>query len=379
MKLLKCFTSILLASILIVSNTHLLHARIKLTTLPNRELTTIRLDNVDSTLIEEERVLTLQQGLNTVDFSWKGVNIDEDSIRIEILDHPNEVNLLNVSYPPNESALVWQIASTKPFKERVRISYLLYDIDRLTHYKLIVNKEESLGNFKHYLVLRNFSGENFANANVLLNENTSFKQNIQHEETKQVVFNNLDDIKIQKVWTWDSRKQPWDPDKVNTNVGIPVIYKITNTKPSGLGNGLLSSGKIRVYQKDGHGGSIFSGEDKTSSIAVGEDMEIAIGQSRDIVVTQKNISNRKINIRKNKQNRTVLFDKEQKIEAKIENFKDSPTNLELIQHMPKEWEMSNCNIDYEKKDAHTLKFHIALGPKEKKELKMHYVIKNLRR
>ena len=75
-------------------------ARIKLVALPERAATVIRLDNPAATLIEEERVLTLQKGLNKVDFSWKSVSIDADSIRLTVLDHPDKVNLLNVSYPP---------------------------------------------------------------------------------------------------------------------------------------------------------------------------------------------------------------------------------------------------------------------------------------
>src|SRR5512138_271768 len=77
-------------------------ARIKLVALPERAATVIRLDNPNATLIEEERVLTLQKGLNKVDFSWKGVQIDEDSIRLQMLGHPAEVTLLSVSYPPGE-------------------------------------------------------------------------------------------------------------------------------------------------------------------------------------------------------------------------------------------------------------------------------------
>ena len=50
-------------------------ARIKLVALPERAATVIRLDNPRATLIEEERVLTLQEGLNKVDFSWKGVSM----------------------------------------------------------------------------------------------------------------------------------------------------------------------------------------------------------------------------------------------------------------------------------------------------------------
>jgi hypothetical protein len=118
-------------------------ARIKLVALPERGATIIRLDNPNATLIEEERVLTLQKGINKVDFSWRGVSIDADSIRLVVLSHPKEVTLLNVSYPPNEAALVWEINSKQAWEEKVRISYLLYNIDRLITYKAVADKEES--------------------------------------------------------------------------------------------------------------------------------------------------------------------------------------------------------------------------------------------
>ena len=108
-----------------------IQARIKLVALPERQATIIRLDHPQATLIEEERVLTLQEGLNKVDFSWKSVGIDADSIRLAILNHPDQVRLLSVSYPPAESALVWEIASDGDFAETVRISYLLRNIERL--------------------------------------------------------------------------------------------------------------------------------------------------------------------------------------------------------------------------------------------------------
>ena len=126
--------------------------RIKLVALPERAATVIRLDNPMATLIEEERVLTLQKGLNQVDFSWKGVFIDADSIRLRVLDHPDKVTLLSVSYPPNEAALVWDINSVGDYAETVRISYLLSNIDRLITYKAVADKAETFVDLKSYLV-----------------------------------------------------------------------------------------------------------------------------------------------------------------------------------------------------------------------------------
>jgi RNA polymerase sigma factor (sigma-70 family) len=115
-------------------------ARVKLVALPDRDAVTVRLDNPAATLVEEERVLTLQQGINKIDFSWQGVQIDENSIRIKVLSHPEQVTLLSVSYPPNEPALVWRIHSEEAVEEKVRISYLLAGIDRLVTYKALADK-----------------------------------------------------------------------------------------------------------------------------------------------------------------------------------------------------------------------------------------------
>ena len=115
----------LMAIVLLLMTCTISYGTIKLVALPERGATMIRLDNPRATLIEEERVLTLQKGINKVDFSWKAVSIDADSIRLQVLDHPENVTLLNVSYPPNEAALVWEISSNGNYAEKVRISYLL--------------------------------------------------------------------------------------------------------------------------------------------------------------------------------------------------------------------------------------------------------------
>jgi hypothetical protein len=90
-----------------------------------------------------------------------------------------------------------------------------------------------------------------------------------------------------------------------------------------------------------------------------------------------------IDIRTNNDGKTVLFDTDEIITAKIENFKDSPAVLTMIQHIPGQWDMEACNMKYTKKDAATLKFEIELpartekGPAAK-ELTMHYHRRNVR-
>ena len=367
---------VLLAGVIGMSS--LADARIKLAAVPERGDTVIRLDNPQATLIEEERVLTLQKGLNKVDFAWKGVSIDSDSIRLRIVSHPKRVNLLSVSYPPNEAALVWEISSADAWEETVRISYLLSNIDRLITYKFLANKAETNVDFKSYLVLRNFSGEDFGKASVLLDYGKAFEQGINHEETKQLLFLKPGSIPIRKVWRFDAAVKPWDPEKIDENVGIPVSYRIENSEKNGLGQFALWGGKARVYQDDGHKSSIFLGEDQIGMVPVGEKMEVYIGDSRDIVVTQRKMEDEKINIRRNNKKNIVLYDTEEVIKATIENFKDTSALLVMVQHIPGQWDMKQCNQEYKRKTASTLEFEIELPGHSEKELVMHYHRRNVR-
>jgi hypothetical protein len=374
----------LMAIMMLLVCVGLAQARIKLVALPERAATVIRLDNPMATLIEEERVLTLQKGLNKVDFSWKGVSIDADSIRLRALDHPKQVTLLSVSYPPNEAALVWDISSDGDYAETVRISYLLSNIDRLITYKAVADKPETYVDLKSYLVLRNFSGEDFDKARVLLDYGEAFEQGIDHEETKRMLFLKAPKVPITKVWTFDAAKLPWDPEKLeNKNVGIPVSYRIVNEAKSGLGGFALWGGKARLFQDDGHESTIFLGEDVTGLVPVGEKTELYIGDSRDIVVTQRKMKDERINLQRNNDNRVVLYDTDEIITAKIENFKDGLAELTMIQHIPGQWDMEKCNMEYKRKDAGTLEFEIKLPARTEdgpavKELSMHYHRRNVR-
>jgi hypothetical protein len=353
-------------------------ARIKLVALPQREATVVRLDNPSYTLVEEERILTLQKGTNQVDFSWKGVHIDPDSIRLKILDHPEEVKLISVAYPPDEAALLWEVYTPRPYNERVRISYLLSNLDRLVTYEGLVPMDERTMDLKSYIVLRNFSGEDFDNVTIRLDYGESLQKGIRNEETKRMLFFTRARLPLEKVFTWNDRVQPWDPEKAARNVGIPVYYTLSNTRERGLGEHALWGGKVRVYQEDGHGSTIFLGEDSIDLVPVGEKFRIYIGDSRDIVVTQRKMRDKRIVKERNSAGRPVLYDTDEVIEARIENFKDAPAALILIEHIPGEWEMKSCTHPYKLKDFQTLEFRIELKPKEKVTLTMHYQRRNLR-
>lgn len=373
----KIYTVLILAGMLL-SVSGGVFARTKLVALPERSESIIRLDNPSATLIEEQRVITLQQGVNKVDFSWAGVSIEPDSIRLEVLNAPQDVKLLSVSYPPAENALVWEITSKAPRQQTVRVSYLLSNIDSIFAYRLCADKDEKTVKADQYLILRNFSGEDFKDAKIQAVNNISSTQSIANYQTKQILAQNWDGVKITKNWKWDSRQQAWDPDRVDTNINIPVEYEIENTAPFNTSNSALPEGKVRIYQQDGTGSTIFLGEDDTKRILPGKKMKLYVGDSRDIVVKQLKTESKKTNERTNKNGRTVLFDINETIKLTAKNHKNTPAVLTITQHIDGQWEMLKCNMEYELKQLGTLEFRMELGAGEEKNLNMRYIRKNLR-
>jgi hypothetical protein len=113
-------------------------------------------------------------------------------------------------------------------------------------------------------------------------------------------------------------------------------------------------------------------------IPTGENAMIRIGDSRDIVINQQKLRAKNINVRRNEDNMVVLYDTDEKFIAKIENFKDQPAVLTMIQHIARAMGYGRCNMDYTLKDSSTLEFEISLAPGEKKELNLHYHRRNVR-
>jgi len=156
-------------------------ARIKLTALPERERVEIQLDNGRYTLVEEERIVPLlastpERGNNRIDFAWSNVAIDKDSIQFRPIAirqggrfrpvASGEVAVINVAYPPNENALVWEVYAKQACALKVRVSYLIGNLTRTFAYRALANHDETHLTLRNYLVLSNWSGEDFGDAGV---------------------------------------------------------------------------------------------------------------------------------------------------------------------------------------------------------------------
>lgn len=356
--------------------------RIKLVTLPQRERIDVRLDKDNYTLCEEERTLTLQQGRNKVDFSWANTYIDKGSIQFRVIAAPGKANVLSVSYPPGENALVWTVSSEKAGPAKIRISYLMANFNRYYTYRAIADRGEEKMTLRAYLRMDNRTGERFIGANIFPKVGDKYERSLDNGEAKLVLARKFADVKFDKVYEFDA----------NRRKETEMRYVLKNDQEHGLGQFTMPPGKVRIYQDDGHGGVAFLGEDWGATTPTGEEMKLFLGLAKDVVIKKALMSTEKVN------KVGPYYDVKQVYRFTLENFKKKEVLVRIVEHPAGEWDMKEQKmkaqigedtdpdkkeededfdkyVEVEKKDVNNVIYHVKLPPttKEKKYI-LYYTL-----
>jgi hypothetical protein len=321
-------------------------ARIKLAAQPERERVEIQLDNGRYTLVEEERIVPLlassvETGNNFIDFSWANARIDKDSIQfrplavrsggefgpLSVVDGKPEVAVINVAYPPNENALVWEVYAKRACALRVRVSYLVSNLTRTFSYRALADRDETHLTLRSYILLRNYSGEEFGEAGVWAGFGPAFQKEILQQEEIRMLLRRYARVPIRKTYEFDWYSNgPLNPDKPHASK-VLMHYEIQNDEAHGLGEFALQPGKARIFIEDGHGKEAFLGEDRASLTPRDDTMRLYLGEARDVVCTRTIQDNERHPVRGN------LFDQELRIRYEIQNFKDRPLTLAILEQV----------------------------------------------
>jgi hypothetical protein len=313
---------VVLAVLASVAFAELAYARVKLISLPARDRVEIRLENQNATMIEEERTVPLVKGLNQVDFSWANTRIDPDTIVFRIIDSTGEVNVLSVSYPPKESALIWNVAAENAGPARVRISYLIGQLSKSSNYRAIAARDEKTLRLAHFVKLRNDAPETFGESGIWLGADKRIERPIAGDQTRELLVERWNAVPIVKTFTADVQKHGWQ-NQAQNKVKVAMHYVLSNERAAGLGATTLPYGKVRIFQQDSRGGNAFLGEDWGKRTAPGAKMQLFLGQSRDIAVKRTIERNTRERIEGNLYNQHVV------LRYEIENFKDVAAELRI--------------------------------------------------
>ena len=392
-------------------------ARIKLAALPQRERVEIQLDDPRYTLVEEERIVPLLQstserGNNMIDFSWSNTAIDKDSIQFRPIaihegdkfraiakaDGADEVAVINVAYPPSENALVWEVYAAKACAVKVRVSYRVMNLSRSFSYRALADKDEKKLTLRNFLELNNLSGESFGTAEVWAGFGPQFLKPVDQPQEIKMLLEKFDRVPIEKTYSFDwFANGPLNAEKPLASK-VLMHYVLVNDEKNGMGKFPLQGGKVRIFIDDGRGGEAFLGEDMAPLTPLDDKMKLYLGQARDVVCTRTIQTDKRTPIRGD------LFNREMVIKYEIENFKDQPVTLQIVEQMNRvaregtygrdphgdaEWEkgkLTTEKVDFTYEDGKSSPMlHIKLPPRPKKAddkvekltVQFHFILKNL--
>jgi len=371
--------------------------RVRLVTLPVRERVEIQLDNLNATLVEEERIVTLLKGTNHIDFSWSTVGIDKGMIQFRVVNMPlrrkrgddppsavrpdgkvEQIRIVHVAYPPGENALVWQVWTEKPYAARVRVSYLVANLRPSFHYRALADHDERELVLRKYIRVDNLSGEAFGSSGIWAGFGNYFHREVGLNEAKQMLIWKFTGVPITKTYTFDWYGGQAVSDEPEQRY-VAMHYVLTNSAKHHMGLFPLQPGKVRIFQDDGRGGEAFIGEDWGGFTPIDDKMKLYLGLARDVVVRRRVMKTTRHGVKGN------LFDQELRIEYTIENFKNRPVLLDIPVNMDNlrnefatqrgefdcEWEIlddgtSLTKQQIERKDVTNVVYHVPLpaAPKD---------------
>jgi hypothetical protein len=256
-------------------------ARIKLTTLPERETVRLDIQNGRFTLVEEERTINLQEGRNQVDFSWANIQIDKESIVFRVIKAEGEVNVLNTNYPPNENALYWTVSAAKAGPAVIRVSYLIANMAAEPSYQAVVENDEKKLLLQVYMTVTNTSGESFGECIVQPGVGKAQVRHFQNGERKRMLAAKFAEVPIEKCYVFDAAV-----DQQRTR----MYYRLHNDRARQLGAFPLPHGKARLFIKEPKSGDdeirsqAFLGEDWAQYTPLFAPLDLYVGVAQDVKV-----------------------------------------------------------------------------------------------
>ena len=107
--------------------------------------------------------------MNKLEFSWANTLIDPTSVEFRALTHADQVDVLDVSFPPRvTNTLEWRIQSEFAGEVQCEIRYFTSGINWAADYVAEADKAEKLMALAGSVRVTNNSGEDYENAQVRL-------------------------------------------------------------------------------------------------------------------------------------------------------------------------------------------------------------------
>ncbi len=407
--------------------TSTVHARINVVTLPGRDSVQLTIYNsADLTMVKETRFLTFRKGLNKLEFSWANTLIDPTSVEFRALTHADEVEVLDVSFPPRvTNTLEWHIQSEVAGEVQVEIRYFTSGISWSADYVAEANKPEKLIALAGNVRINNNSGEDYENAQVrlvvgvikLVEEIRQLAQqgrpgpmppmpaaapamgnlraagmelakvaDMAEMAPKEIVKEGVSEYFLYTVEGHDTIPNGWSKRLPSFRAGdVPIVsyykyeneqwgdqvirfYRFKNDKESKLGNEPLPDGAVMAFRTVTPDNLYaFVGRTAVKYIPIGEQVELNLGNDLEVMVKPKLMNWVKTDIRFHKDGNVDGWTIKETWTIEIQNSKDIDVVLDIRRNFAGDWDIKT-DAKSEKVDATKVKFVFPLKPREKQTI-----------
>jgi len=304
------------------------------------------------------------------------------------------------SLPDNlvaKPTLVWLLRNQTAAVQKIEASYLTGGITWKADYVMVVNDTDSQSDLTGWVTIDNKSGAIYANAALKLvagdvnrardgrregrvmelaakaasarDASRDFAEEgffeyhlytldgrttLKNQQTKQLALLSAAGVPVTKHLMYYGAQ-----DYYRNSYGMPisnqkvaVLLELKNSTENRLGVP-LPKGKVRVYKADSAGSQQFIGEDWIDHTPKNERVKIKLGDAFDVVGERTQKEWRKLG--------PGLWEVEWEIS--LRNHKKQDQTVTVIEPVPGDWQVLHATHAFEKPEAHTLRFSIAV-PKE---------------
>ena len=394
--------------------------RINVVTLPGRDTVQLTVYNAaDLTLVKESRVLVFRQGLNKLEFSWANTLIDPTSVEFKALTHSDEVEVLDVSFPPRvASTLEWRIRSEFAGEVRVEIRYFTSGISWAADYVAEAAKDEKSMSLAGQVRVSNSSGEDYENAQVrlvvgvirlvepiaqlaqagrptesasvpmsgpveataraesraMLSRRLSIADQKAAEKPREIVKEEMSEYFLYTVGGEDTIPTGWSkrlPSFKQADVPITSYYKFereqwgdrvmrhyrfTNSEPSRLGKEPLPDGAVKAFRLVNDDRLYaYVGSTQVKYIPVNEFVEMELGNDQEVLVKPTLANWEKSDLRFDNNGDVKGWTIKESWEFELQNSKEIDIVLDLRRNFSGDWDLKT-EAAYEKVEANKIKF-----------------------
>ena len=417
---------VLLVVLLVAVGVPVGQARINVTTLPGRDTVQLTVYNsADLTMVKETRTLVFRKGLNHLEFSWANTLIDPTSVEFRALTHANDVDVLDVSFPPRVTdTLEWRINSEYAGEVKVEIRYFTSGISWAADYVAEASKDEKAMSLAGAVRVNNNSGEDYENAQVrlvvgvvrLVEEiarlahrqpmptsgpggspamplladaplaGRLFARAIDSfdEKKREIVKEEMSEYFLYTVEGRDTIRNGWSkrlPSFKTPNVPVTSYYKFekerwgdtvmryyrfTNSVPSKLGNEPLPDGTVKAFRVVNDDQLYqYVGATQVKYIPINETVELELGNDPEVLIKPTLMNWQKTDIKFDQYDNVSGWTIKQTWQFEVQNSKDINVVLDIRRNFTGDWDLGT-NAEREKVDANAVKFIVPLKPHEKK-------------